>query len=191
MNDKNGPVAKLYDARTGGGVFVGAAAGRMRRLRRVPRPRHRRRHPAPVRTIAGAPGNEKAAKAAAKKCKKGFVKKHGKCVRKKPRRRGRRDTTRAGGCTDDREVDHSRDRGIGGARARGCRLAGAGPGADHVVRNDKLRFRAGGHPDLTTSFTLDEPGVKEAAMNVIFNAPEGVFGNINAVTNCIPLRLRA
>ena len=46
--------------------------------------------------------------------------------------------------------------------------------------------RAGGHPDLTTSFTLDEPGVEEAAMNVIFNAPEGVFGNINAVTNCIP-----
>src|SRR5689334_5636861 len=46
--------------------------------------------------------------------------------------------------------------------------------------------RAGGHPDLTTSFTLDEPGVQQAAMNVIFNAPEGVFGNINAVTNCIP-----
>jgi hypothetical protein len=46
--------------------------------------------------------------------------------------------------------------------------------------------RAGGHPDLTTNFTLDEPGVEEAAMNVIFNAPEGVFGNINAVTNCIP-----
>ncbi len=46
--------------------------------------------------------------------------------------------------------------------------------------------RAGGHPDLTTSFTLDEPGVQEAAMNIIFNAPEGVFGNINAVTNCIP-----
>jgi hypothetical protein len=46
--------------------------------------------------------------------------------------------------------------------------------------------RAGSHPDLTTSFTLEEPGVHEAAMNVIFNAPEGVFGNINAVTNCQP-----
>ena len=44
--------------------------------------------------------------------------------------------------------------------------------------------QAGGHPDLQTSFTLAEPGVKESAMNVIFNAPEGVFGNINAVTKC-------
>jgi hypothetical protein len=44
--------------------------------------------------------------------------------------------------------------------------------------------QAGGHPDLTTSFTLDSPGVPEAARNIFFNAPEGVFGNTRAVTQC-------
>jgi hypothetical protein len=46
--------------------------------------------------------------------------------------------------------------------------------------------QAGGHPDLETTFALDEPGVQEAARNVRFDAPEGLFGNINAVTNCQP-----
>jgi hypothetical protein len=44
--------------------------------------------------------------------------------------------------------------------------------------------QAGGHPDLTTTFTLDEPGVQESAKDVIFNAPSGIFGNINAITKC-------
>ncbi len=44
--------------------------------------------------------------------------------------------------------------------------------------------QAGGHPDLSTSFTLEHPGTPEAAKNVIFNAPEGVFGNPYAVTHC-------
>src|SRR3954454_3342158 len=43
---------------------------------------------------------------------------------------------------------------------------------------------AGGHPDLMTSFRLAEPGVEEAARNVIFQAPEGVFGNPYAITHC-------
>src|SRR5262249_53420847 len=46
--------------------------------------------------------------------------------------------------------------------------------------------QAGGHPDLTTSFSLHEAGVEEAAKNVIFNAPQGLFGNINAVPKCSP-----
>ncbi len=46
--------------------------------------------------------------------------------------------------------------------------------------------QAGGHPDLETNFTLENPGVPEAAKNVIFNAPQGLFGNINAITNCTP-----
>ncbi len=46
--------------------------------------------------------------------------------------------------------------------------------------------RAGGHPDLETDFTLTEPGVTQSAKDVIFNAPQGLFGNINAVTNCQP-----
>ena len=44
--------------------------------------------------------------------------------------------------------------------------------------------QAGGHPDLTTEFELKGPGAPEAAKNVIFNAPEGVFGNPNAMTRC-------
>ncbi len=44
--------------------------------------------------------------------------------------------------------------------------------------------QAGGHPDLSTSFTLKNPGEPEAAQNVIFNAPQGVFGNTNAITHC-------
>jgi hypothetical protein len=44
--------------------------------------------------------------------------------------------------------------------------------------------QAGGHPDLTTSFTLEAPGAPEAARNVVFNAPTGVFGNPRAATEC-------
>jgi hypothetical protein len=44
--------------------------------------------------------------------------------------------------------------------------------------------QAGGHPDLVTSFELESPGAPEAARNVIFNAPTGVFGNPYAITHC-------
>ncbi len=43
---------------------------------------------------------------------------------------------------------------------------------------------AGRHPDLTTYFKLAEPGVHEATKDIAFEAPEGVFGNPNAVTEC-------
>ena len=43
---------------------------------------------------------------------------------------------------------------------------------------------AGGHPNLITSFSLQSPGSPEAAKNVIFNTPQGVFGNTNAITQC-------
>ena len=43
---------------------------------------------------------------------------------------------------------------------------------------------AGGHPDLSTSFALKDPGQPESARNVIFNAPPGVFGNPYAITHC-------
>jgi hypothetical protein len=44
--------------------------------------------------------------------------------------------------------------------------------------------QAGGHPDLSASVTLAEPGEPEAAENVEINFPEGVFGNPNAVPTC-------
>src|SRR3954449_10595675 len=43
---------------------------------------------------------------------------------------------------------------------------------------------AGTHPDLTTVFKLAEPGVSEAAKDVVFEGPEGIFGNPNAVSEC-------
>ncbi len=46
--------------------------------------------------------------------------------------------------------------------------------------------QAGGHPDLLTSFKLEAPGEPEAAQNIVFNAPTGVFGNPRAVTQCQP-----
>ncbi len=47
--------------------------------------------------------------------------------------------------------------------------------------------QAGGHPDLTTSFRLKDPGSPEAARNVIFDAPRGVFGNPEAIGRCSSL----
>ena len=43
---------------------------------------------------------------------------------------------------------------------------------------------AGAHPDLSTSFTLENPGEPEAAQNIVFNAPKGVFGNPGAIAQC-------
>jgi len=44
--------------------------------------------------------------------------------------------------------------------------------------------QAGAHPDLHTSFALEAPGEPEAARNIAFNAPTGVFGNPRAATQC-------
>ena len=46
---------------------------------------------------------------------------------------------------------------------------------------------AGGHPNIETQFRLAEPGVEEAARNVAFEAPEGVFGNPRAIDVCTSL----
>ncbi len=43
---------------------------------------------------------------------------------------------------------------------------------------------AGDHPDISTSFVLKDPGSPEGARNISFNAPEGVFGNPNAIPRC-------
>ncbi len=53
--------------------------------------------------------------------------------------------------------------------------------ASHVIITSP---HAGGHPDLSTSFTLANPGQPEVARNVTFRAPQGVFGNPNAISEC-------
>ena len=52
-----------------------------------------------------------------------------------------------------------------------------------TISTDKV----GGHPDIVTEFALAEPGVNEAARNIIFNTPEGVFGNPKAISRCTSL----
>src|SRR5262245_9796613 len=43
--------------------------------------------------------------------------------------------------------------------------------------------QAGGHPDLSTSFELQSTAA-DAPRNVVFNAPQGIFGNPNAISRC-------
>lgn len=45
--------------------------------------------------------------------------------------------------------------------------------------------QAGGHPNLKTSFAIENPGAPEAAKNITFNAPTGVFGNPRSITQCV------
>ena len=44
--------------------------------------------------------------------------------------------------------------------------------------------QAGGHPDFSFNFALANPGEPEAAKDVVLNAPEGLFGNPNAIPRC-------
>jgi hypothetical protein len=44
--------------------------------------------------------------------------------------------------------------------------------------------QAGGHPDLSGSFSLEKPGDPEAAKNILVNLPSGVFGNPGAIVKC-------
>jgi hypothetical protein len=44
--------------------------------------------------------------------------------------------------------------------------------------------QAGGHPDLRTTFELENPGQPEAAEDVAVKLPEGIFGNPNAAAKC-------
>jgi hypothetical protein len=46
--------------------------------------------------------------------------------------------------------------------------------------------QAGGHPDFETEFSIANAGVTQSARNVAFNAPEGLFGDPNVVTQCSP-----
>jgi hypothetical protein len=72
--------------------------------------------------------------------------------------------------------------------AAGVMLAGVSS-AQAAIEIEKFETtssntQAGGHPDLRTVFSLADPGAPEAAKNVIFYAPEGLFGNPNALSRC-------
>jgi hypothetical protein len=90
--DHNGEFIKIYDARTGGGFPVEEPPPPCKAADEC--------HGAGSATPAspqvgtganlGSTGNVAAPKKKPKKCKKGFAKKHGKCVKKKSKRKSRR-----------------------------------------------------------------------------------------------------
>jgi hypothetical protein len=81
--DLNGPLTKIYDARTEGGFFKVPPPALCAASDECHGPGTTAGAPPPIRTVAGAPGNNGPSTV---KCKKGFVKKHGKCVRKKQKK---------------------------------------------------------------------------------------------------------
>ena len=83
--DENGPITKIYDARTDGGVFNVPPPALCVASDECHGPGTREAPTPPIRTVSGGPGNSKA-----KVCKKPRVKRHGKCVRKKKSRKHKR-----------------------------------------------------------------------------------------------------
>ena len=70
------------------------------------------------------------------------------------------------------------------ARSRARRAGLRRPSRSARSESTTTETQAGGHPDLSASFSLAEPGMPEAAENVSVNLPEGVFGNPNAIPTC-------
>ncbi len=75
--DENGPVTKLYDARENGGFFDVPPPALCAASDECHGPGTKAADLPPIRTIAGEPGKPSV------RCRKGIVKKHGKCVKKK------------------------------------------------------------------------------------------------------------
>ncbi len=46
---------------------------------------------------------------------------------------------------------------------------------------------AGGHPDLRTKFKLNGAGTPDVAKNIIFDAPQGIYGNPSSLGKCAAL----
>jgi hypothetical protein len=84
-DDENGPLTKIYDARTNGGVFHVPPPARCAASDECHGPGSEAASPPPIRTVAGSPGNTPSAR-----CKRGKVRKNGKCTKKKRKQhRGR------------------------------------------------------------------------------------------------------
>jgi sugar lactone lactonase YvrE len=79
--DVNGQAQKLYDAREGGGFFIVPNSPPCKASDECHGPGTEAAPPPPIGSFRGVGGQ---LPPPPKKCKKGFVKKHGKCVRKKP-----------------------------------------------------------------------------------------------------------
>jgi hypothetical protein len=86
--DQNGPLTKIYDARTNGGFFVVPPPPPCVASDECHGPGTLAPTPPSIGTLAGTPAQNATQPA---KCKKGFVRKHGKCEKKKkPKKHGRK-----------------------------------------------------------------------------------------------------
>lgn len=91
--DRNGQAMKIYDAREDGGFFVIPPPPLCAASDECHGPGSQAAEPPGIATLEGAGSPRKATR-----CKKGFVKKRGRCVKKKKHRRGKKHTrTRPGG----------------------------------------------------------------------------------------------
>ena len=190
--DKNGTSMKIYDAREDGGfLFDPARRSRARpptsataRARKPPRRRQHRTPPAPG-------GNRPRQRP--RNARSGFVKKQ-RQVREDARSarghakraatwlramRSKRDDD------DEQDASRSRSRRLIALALLAAGLAPAPAEAIELLRSAQLDHpgRRPPRPRRRRSRSTN-PGAPEAAKNVIFNAPQGVFGNPNAITSC-------
>ncbi|MBS1885804.1 MAG: hypothetical protein JSU06_01305 [Actinobacteria bacterium] len=103
--DQNGSLVKIYDARMNGGFPYTPPPPSCKASDEC----HGAGTPAPpppnIKTVAGTRGNQPASPA--KACKKGFVKRHGKCVKKtKKNAKGKKQTKRAGRAAGNKGGGH-------------------------------------------------------------------------------------
>jgi NHL repeat len=87
QRDVNGQAMKIYDARADGGVFVVPPPPPCAASDECHGPSSAVAPPPPIGSYKGTGGN---VKSGPRRCRKGFVRKHGKCVRKKGKSRNRR-----------------------------------------------------------------------------------------------------
>jgi sugar lactone lactonase YvrE len=90
--DENGPIAKIYDARTEGGFFAVPPRALCVASDECHGPGTETPPPAAIRTKGGTPANT-----TNKKCVKGKVKKHGKCVKPKKKKKSKKHHSKKGG----------------------------------------------------------------------------------------------
>ena len=143
-----------------------SAACPLQGLRRVPRRRQPRPPPPPRSARSRGSGGNATGK---KRCKRGQVKKRGKCVRKKRQRNGVAEDIKHAGADemrrergDQNEARRPASRRVSRRRSscvsRASRSRGRRP-ADRILLGTLLRPRPAAIPDLDTTFTLAEPGV--------------------------------
>jgi hypothetical protein len=92
--DLNGPVVKIYDARENGGFFFSPPKQPCKASDECHGAGSIEQAPPQAPSRLGTPGNAVEEKTKPKKCKKGFVKKKGKCVKKKKSNKKRKGARR-------------------------------------------------------------------------------------------------